>query len=129
MDKLECSGGCHCGAVRFSFLLPGRVEATRCNCSICAMTGFVHLIVPHGDFTLESGEADLAEYRFNTGTARHLFCRHCGIKSFYQPRSHPEAWSVHLACARLAPGIEVSLGEFDGRNWEASIAGLLERDA
>jgi len=85
------------------------------------MTGFVHLIVPHTEFVLLSGADDLNEYRFNTGTARHLFCRHCGIKSFYQPRSHPDSWSVHLACTQLAPEIQVELGEFDGRNWEASI--------
>ena len=120
-EPFNATGGCHCGAVRFRFRVPWRVEANRCNCSICAMTGFVHLVVPHGDFELQAGAEDLFEYRFNTGTARHLFCRHCGIKSFYQPRSHPEAWSVHLGCAKLDPSVEVALGEFDGRNWEASI--------
>jgi hypothetical protein len=88
------------------------------------MTGFIHLIVPHADFTLESGADELLEYQFNTGTARHLFCRHCGIKSYYQPRSHPEAWSVHLHCTQLAPDIEMTLGDFDGRNWEAAVHGI-----
>lgn len=121
MKKLECKGSCHCQAVRYTVMLPQRVEVLSCNCSICSMTGFMHLLVPHADFKLLAGAGDLQEYRFNTGTARHLFCRHCGIKSFYQPRSHPRAWSVNLNCVALAPGIEVEHGTFNGRNWEYSI--------
>jgi hypothetical protein len=120
-QKLECSGGCHCGAVRFRVRLPAQVEARSCNCSICAMTGFVHVLVSRTDFDLVTDEGALQEYRFNTGTARHLFCRVCGVKSFYQPRSHPQGWSVNFNCIELAPGIEVRKGSFDGRNWEANI--------
>ena len=43
-----------------------------------------------------SGGEGLTSYRFGTGAANHLFCAVCGVKSFYQPRSHPEAWSVNL---------------------------------
>ncbi len=64
------------------------------------MTGFVHLIVPQRDFRLLGGADALAEYRFNTGTARHLFCRHCGIKSFYVPRSNPDGFSINVRCLR-----------------------------
>ena len=85
------------------------------------MTGYQHLTVPRDHFTLMQGEDALSEYRFNTGMARHLFCRHCGIKSFYQPRSHPEAWSVHLACVDLPDSVTVEHGRFDGANWEAHI--------
>lgn len=122
--SLECTGRCHCGAVRFVARLPRRVEVRRCNCSICAMTGFVHLLVPHRDFQLLTPDSKLREYRFNTGTARHLFCDICGVKSFYQPRSHPEGWSLNVNCLELPPGIEVEYGEFDGRNWEANINGI-----
>ena len=76
------SGGCHCGAVRFEVEAPRDLEVHECNCSICAMTGFRHLIVPAGRFRLLSGADVLSEYRFNTGVARHLFCSVCGIKSF-----------------------------------------------
>jgi len=117
-------GGCHCGAVAFEVDAPADLAVTDCNCSICRMTGFLHLIVPRNRFRLLKGEADLAEYRFNTGTARHLFCRHCGIKSFYVPRSHPDGYSVHLRC--LAPGTvrSVRISPFDGVHWEKSRAGL-----
>lgn len=114
---MKVEGGCHCGAVRFAAELgDGPVSALSCNCSICSMTGFVHVIVPHGDFTLIEGEEALASYRFGSKQAEHLFCRHCGIKSFYQPRSHPDAWSVNANCLDDPPRMRVSF--FDGRNWE-----------
>ena len=82
------------------------------------MTGFLHIIVPHSDFTLEQGGDRLASYRFGTGAAEHLFCSLCGVKSFYQPRSHPEAWSVNAHC--LDVPVELAVERFDGRNWTAA---------
>ena len=116
-------GGCHCRAVRFrAELSPEPVPALACNCSICTMTGFVHIIIPHGDFVLECGAEALTSYRFGTGAAEHRFCRHCGVKSFYQPRSHPEAWSINAHCLDEAPALAVEA--FDGRDWETARAGL-----
>src|SRR6476469_2076644 len=112
----KASGGCHCGAVRFSAVLPDEpVPALECNCSICSMTGFIHIIVPHGDFTLESGADTLASYRFGTGAAEHLFCSSCGVKSFYQPRSHPDAWSVNLNALDDVGWLDVASRSFDGQ--------------
>ena len=114
---IEAKGGCHCRAVRFTARLPAEpVPALDCNCSICAMTGFIHIIVPHGDFTLESGADQLSGYRFGSAAAEHLFCSICGVKSFYQPRSHPDAWSVNAHC--LAAPVKLAIEAFDGRNWE-----------
>ena len=112
------SGGCHCRAVRFEADVPRAVEVLDCNCSICSATGFLHLIVPHGDFRLLAGGDALTSYRFGTGTADHLFCSVCGIKSFYQPRSHPDAWSVNLNALDDTSSLAVTLRPFDGRNWE-----------
>ena len=95
-----------------------------CNCSICAKTGFRHLMVPHGDFTLLQGEEALASYRFGTGAAEHLFCRICGVKSFYQPRSHPDSWSVNLNALDDGSGLSITVRAFDGRNWEQAAAEL-----
>jgi hypothetical protein len=117
---MTLAGGCHCGAVRFSAEVATEVELLDCNCSICSKTGFLHLIVPHEDFVLQSGKAELVSYRFGSGAAEHLFCGKCGIKSFYQPRSHPEAWSVNFRCLDPGHGIEATIRPFDGRNWEAS---------
>ena len=117
-------GGCHCGRVTFEVEAPADIVVSECNCSICSMTGYLHLIVVRERFRLLTGESELGEYRFGTGTARHLFCRHCGIKSFYVPRSHPDGFSVQARC--LAPGTVTSMQvrPYDGRNWEAARAGL-----
>lgn len=115
---MKIEGGCHCKKVRFEAEVPRSVEVLDCNCSICAATGFRHLIVPHADFSLLSGEEALRSYRFGTGAANHLFCGTCGIKSFYQPRSHPEAWSVNVNALDDVSGLAVSVRAFDGRNWE-----------
>src|SRR3546814_14222887 len=85
---MKVGGGCHCGAVRFEVDIPAQVRLLECNCSICTLTGYLHCIVPHQDFELITGRAALQSYRFGTGQAVHLFCKNCGIKSFYQPRSH-----------------------------------------
>jgi len=119
----EVSGGCHCGAVRFTAKMPDPpVHALDCNCSICSMTGFLHVMVPHEDFELVTGRDSLATYRFGTGAAEHLFCSNCGVKSFYQPRSHPDAWSVNAHC--LDEPVELEIERFDGRHWENAKARL-----
>lgn len=117
-------GGCHCGAVRFEAALPEQVEAQSCNCSICAKTGFIHVIVPESRFRLLQGGDDLTTYRFNTGTARHLFCATCGVKSFYRPRSNPDGWSVNARCLDDVEQIDLRIEAFDGRNWESNGASL-----
>ena len=117
-------GGCHCGAVRFRAALPDEVEAQTCTCSICEMTGFVHVIVPASRFELTSGEGALTTYTFNTGVAQHLFCRACGVKSFYRPRSNPDGWSVNGRCMEEATRPAFRLSEFDGRDWESHAADL-----
>ena len=117
-------GGCHCGRVRFEVEAPASVAVTECNCSICSMTGYLHLIVPKSDFRLVQGQDELETYTFNTGVARHCFCRHCGIKSFYVPRSHPDGISVNLRCIDEGTLECVDRNAFDGRNWEQNISKL-----
>jgi hypothetical protein len=110
--------------VRFEAQVPAGVEVLDCNCSICSMTGFRHLIVPHEDFRLISGEGSLTSYRFGTGAADHLFCAVCGVKSFYQPRSHPRAWSVNLNAIDDTGKLAITARHFDGRNWERAAEAL-----
>ena len=125
-DKfIRCAGSCHCGRVRIAVNVPLKVKISRCNCSICTKSGYLHLTVAREDLQLLEGEECLREYKFNTGTAKHLFCGHCGIKAFYVPRSHPEGYSVNLNCLELDNRIRLSLMDFDGRHWEKNIDGLL----
>lgn len=123
-ESAHVSGGCHCGAVRFEADVPREVTVLDCNCSICAKIGFRHLIAPHENFRLLRGQEALTSYRFGTGAAEHLFCAHCGVKSFYQPRSHPDAWSINLNALDDASSLDISFERFDGRNWEQARAAL-----
>jgi hypothetical protein len=112
------TGGCHCGRIRFVVQAPARVTVSECNCSICAKSGYLHLIVSAPQFKLLSGVDVLTTYRFNTGTAQHLFCAICGIKSFYVPRSHPDGFSVNARCIDPGSIEELVIAPFDGRRWE-----------
>jgi len=117
---IHAEGGCHCGAVRFGVSFADPPVLLDCNCSICARSGFLHLIVASGDFTLWRGTDALTEYRFGSGQARHLFCRVCGIKSFYVPRSHPDGFSVNWRALDGVDGVAPIIRAFDGRNWDAA---------
>jgi hypothetical protein len=126
------SGGCHCGAVAFEVEAPAKIVASDCNCSICRMSGYLHLIVPRSRFHLLQGADALTEYKFNTGTARHLFCGRCGVKSFYVPRSNPDGYSVNVRCLDPATIEHVEVQLFDDNDRESSdarIRGLSQEEA
>jgi hypothetical protein len=109
--------------VRFEVEAPAEILVAQCNCSICARSGFLHLIVPKSRFRLLQGEESITTYTFNTGVAQHFFCKVCGIKSFYVPRSDPDGVSVNARCLDPGTVTRMDLRPFDGRNWEASIGG------
>jgi hypothetical protein len=121
------AGGCHCGAVRFAADLPDAFETEDCNCSICAMSGNIHVIVPASRFRLVQGQDNLTEYSFNTHTARHLFCRTCGVKSFYVPRSNPDGFAVTWRCLDDWRSLDVTVVPFDGQEWEANAGRLVHK--
>ncbi|MHA6288619.1 GFA family protein [Maricaulis sp. CAU 1757] len=119
--KRTRTGGCHCGAVRYEVELPDQVVALSCNCSICAKTGFIHVFVEDADFKLVSGADSLTEYTFGTHTAKHWFCKTCGVKAHYKPRSHPHGISVNLRCLDEDSDLQLRFQEFDGANWDENI--------
>jgi hypothetical protein len=123
---LKYAGGCHCGRVRFEVEAPAPIEVAQCNCSICAKVGYLHLIVPADRFRLLAGRDDLITYTFNTGIAQHYFCKHCGVKSFYIPRSHPDGVSVNARCLQDVDVESITVFPFDGRNWDAARAAWQE---
>ena len=113
-------GGCHCGAVRFQILVD-HYKVQDCNCSICRKKGFLHLILPPENFTLLQGHDVLTTYTFNTGVAKHTFCRICGIHSFYHPRSHPDWIDVNIRCLDRDVLSYFDIEPFDGANWEDNV--------
>jgi hypothetical protein len=114
------AGSCHCGRVRFEVRTPADAELLDCNCSMCRRSAYLHLIVGAADFRLLAGDDDLVEYAFGTGVAKHRFCRHCGVKSFYVPRSHPDGYSVNARCLDPAAIASMTTRSYDGRNWESA---------
>lgn len=118
------TGDCHCGAVQFKFEAEADTTVHQCNCSICERLGFLHLIIPSSRFEMLSSWDALALYTFNTGVAKHYFCRTCGIKSFYIPRSNSDGISVNFRCVDKTTFGEVAIEPFDGQNWEANAGGL-----
>lgn len=113
--------------MRFEVDTPAVIDALDCNCSICRMNGFVHLIVPASRFRLLSGADALIEYTFNTGVAKHRFCRHCGIKSFYVPRSNPNGIDVNVRCLDAATIERIDVTPFDDGSREQSEAAIAHR--
>jgi len=118
------TGACHCGAVRFEADLTPAVTALACNCSICDKVGFQHVIVPLSRFRLLTGADDLTTYTFNTGIAKHTFCKHCGVKPFYTPRSNPDGVSLNLRCLDQSAFDDITIEPLDGQNWEANAGKL-----
>jgi hypothetical protein len=112
------TGGCHCGRVRFEVIAPAKLEVADCNCSMCKKFGYLHLIVPAAQFKLTSGREFLSTYSFNTHTAKHFFCSHCGVKSFYIPRSHPDGISVNARCIESDTIESMAITPFNGQEWE-----------
>jgi hypothetical protein len=113
-------GGCHCGRVRFR--VTADLDAvTICNCSICTKKGIMHLIVPPEQFELLSGKDALTTYEFNTHTAKHTFCKVCGIHPFYVPRSDPDKIDVNVRCIDGVDLAAIRPKYFDGKQWEAAI--------
>jgi len=110
-------GGCHCGAIKFEVEAPEKIVCQDCNCSICSKSGFLHLIVPKSKFKLIQGEGNLTTYTFDSAEAKHKFCKICGIKSFYIPRSNPDGYDVNVRCLEPQPK-ELTIEAFDGKNWE-----------
>lgn len=110
-------GGCHCGAVQYEVEAPRVIECQDCNCSICSKSGYLHLIVPRTKFKLLHGEENLTTYTFDSAEAKHKFCKICGIKSFYIPRSNPDGYDVNVRCLEPQPE-KLIIEKFDGKNWE-----------
>ena len=121
---LTHTGGCHCGAVRWEIEAPAVLKTHTCNCSICNLTHYQHLIVPKHRFRVVKGDNHLNLYTFGSGIAQHYFCKTCGVKSFYIPRSHPNGVSVHARCIDPATVQAVEDEPFDGQNWEKNAGSL-----
>lgn len=124
MTPRKLAGGCHCGQVKFELTATEPLAVKECNCSICQAVGFLHLFVSKADFQLLTDWENLSLYTFNSGVAQHWFCKACGVKSFYRPRSHPTGYSVNARCLTDVELTQLDISPFDGRDWEANVGQL-----
>lgn len=120
------SGSCHCKRITFEVETPESVEVEDCNCSICTKSGFLHLIVPLSKFRLLTGQDAITTYTFNSGIAKHTFCKYCGVKPFYIPRSNPDGIDVNINCLDTKPPT-IKITPFDGQNWEQNAHTLAQK--
>ena len=87
---------CHCGAVELAVTLSdGLNSKRRCDCSFCRRRGAVAVSARLDGIRIVRGEDALSLYQFNTGAAKHYFCRHCGIYTHHQRRSNPNEYGVN----------------------------------
>ena len=114
-------GSCHCKQIRFEVIGEKNIKVLDCSCSICSILNYKHYIVNKSQFKLLKGKKYLSTYTFNTNVAKHLFCKNCGIKSFYIPRSHPDSISVNLNCIHSKTINKVKIIKFDGKHWNKNI--------
>ena len=120
-DTITHQGGCHCGRVAYEVQAPANLTVFECNCSICSKSGYLHLPAGKQNFTLLRGGDELTSYTFDTGEAKHLFCRHCGIKSYYIPRSDPDGFTVNVRCLEQGTIKSMTIIPFDGKHWDENI--------
>lgn len=123
-SRVTHAGGCHCGSVEWTVEAPAVLDTHTCNCTICEIQHYQHLLVPESRFKLIKGEAALSLYKFGSGLAKHYFCSQCGVKSFYIPRSNPDGVSVNARCIKPETVETIYDTPFDGKNWEKNAGSL-----
>lgn len=119
-------GQCHCGRVMFE-AKANLDYVVECNCSLCSKKGALWHPAAEADLRILTGEADLVLYQFNTKTAKHYFCSHCGIHPFSRPRLDPSRWAFNVRCVDGVDPATLKLRHFDGVNWEATAKAYHER--
>jgi hypothetical protein len=119
-------GACHCGRVTFE-VQADLNYVVDCNCSICRRTGALWHPAADTELRVLTSEAELILYQFNTKTAKHYFCGHCGIHPFIRPRLDPSRWAFNVRCIDGVDLASIKVRAFDGQNWEATAQAYYDR--
>lgn len=111
-------GSCHCGAVRFEFTAKTITEGLRCNCSLCARKGSMMSpeVIPSANFVIHADTDTLGLYQFGLKTAKHYFCKHCGIYTFHETARAPDHYRVNLGCVEGIDSFALEASVFDGKH-------------
>lgn len=111
-------GRCHCGAVRFSYEGEEITSGLRCNCSICSRKGAMMSTeaVPPDRFHIEAADGALGLYQFGSQTAKHYFCKNCGIYPFHETSRKIGHFRVNLGCVEGIDPFNLEWDLFDGKH-------------
>ncbi|MDH3354348.1 MAG: GFA family protein [Chromatiales bacterium] len=111
-------GSCHCGAIRFSFVGKAIEKGIRCNCSVCSRKGAMMSIeaIPQDDLHIEAKDGTLGLYQFGDKTAKHYFCKECGIYPFHETARQPGHLRVNLGCIDGVDTFALEYDVFDGKH-------------
>lgn len=120
-------GSCHCAQVQFEVDCD-LSKTMECNCSICSHKGAIYSPARHNNFKITQGKDSLTLYQFGTKTAKHHFCKHCGIHPFVNPRLAPNLWLVNVRCLNGVEIEKIHPKLFDGKNWEAAAKDYMEQN-
>jgi len=114
----QYKGSCHCGAVTFSYEGEAITAGLRCNCSLCSRRGAMMSpeAIPPEHFRFGAAEGALGLYQFGSRTAKHYFCRHCGIYPFHETARQPGHFRVNLGCVDGIDPFALEFEVFDGKH-------------
>ncbi len=114
----DYNGSCHCGAVRFSYRGDEITKGVRCNCSICSRKGAMMSaeLIPETELHIDADHAALGLYQFGAKTARHYFCKNCGIYTFHETARKAGHYRVNLACIEGVDIFSLEYEVFDGKH-------------
>ena len=88
---------CHCGAVVIEAFFPkGLASASRCTCSFCRRRAAATVTALADSVTILQGADNLTLYTWGTQTAKHYFCKTCGIYTHHRRRANPQECGVNL---------------------------------
>jgi hypothetical protein len=99
-----------------------------CNCSICTNKGAIYSSAVNNNFKITQGKNSLALYQFGTKTAKHHFCKQCGIHPFVNPRIAPNMWLVNVRCLKDIDLEKIHSKLFDGKNWETAAKAFMQQN-
>lgn len=114
----EYQGSCHCGAVRFSYRGEPIERGLRCNCSMCARRGAMMTseMIPSENFNIDAEEGALGLYQFGIKTAKHYFCKHCGIYTFHETARKVGHFRANIGCIEGVDSFALDADVFDGKH-------------
>lgn len=110
-------GSCHCGAIQFAFDGEEITGGLRCNCSLCSRKGAMmtpYVVAPE-QMKIDAEPGMLGLYQFGEKTAKHYFCKRCGIYPFHETARFPGHFRFNLGCIEGIDPFVLEADVFNGR--------------